>query len=100
MSQITKDACKKISKLYNFDMSMAGRKIDLLTEVSGLEVSSNEWKKDVSSQIAEKQQSKNLRINKAILKYWYSLPMEDVRKRSLCSMGMDWLGEELKINKK
>lgn len=78
---------------------MLGRKIDLLTEVSGLEVSANEWKRNVSKQLADKQQSKNARINKAILNFWDTLPIQERHKSDLCTLSMDWIGKNIKMNK-
>ncbi|KAG1171230.1 hypothetical protein G6F36_011790 [Rhizopus arrhizus] len=93
VSQITKDVCSKIQKQFKTNIAMSGRKIDLLTEASGLEVSANEWKKNVSKQIADKQQSKNARINKAILNFWHTLPMQERHKTNMCTLSMGWIGE-------
>lgn len=73
MSQVTKDACKQNTKMLGGKYIMNGRKIDLLVEGNGLELSSNEWKNMVSITTAMRQQSKNIRINKAILSFWPSL---------------------------
>ncbi|KAI9262634.1 hypothetical protein EDC94DRAFT_584623 [Helicostylum pulchrum] len=49
-------------------MLMTGRRIDLIIEAKKLEISTNEWRKDVCFASALRQQSKNICMNKALLK--------------------------------
>lgn len=75
-----------------------GRRIDLIIASSGVELSTNEWKrKNIPIKPALRQQSKNLRMNKAILKSLLENPIDQDLHDEICTLGMDWTGTDFRI---
>lgn len=71
-----------------------GRKIDLIVAGRKIQLATNEWKKsDVSDTAVAKQQSKNVRMNKAILTSLekYEVPQGD--QKYVYNLAMDWRGK-------
>ncbi|KAI7895015.1 uncharacterized protein EV154DRAFT_576006 [Mucor mucedo] len=72
-----------------------GRRIDLLLSTHNLELSTNEWKrkKKVSPEQCLIQQTKNIRMNKAILSKLHELPFsESEDNNSLYTLSLYWIG--------
>ncbi|KAG2227070.1 hypothetical protein INT45_003800 [Circinella minor] len=70
-----------------------GRKIDLIIAGQDIQLSTNEWKKhNVATSTVVRQQSKNIRMNKAILSSLkkYDVPLD--QQKHIFSLGMDWKG--------
>ncbi|SAM06017.1 hypothetical protein [Absidia glauca] len=70
-----------------------GRRIDMIMSTKNVELSSSEWKRP-RTPIAKclQQQSKNIRMNKAILSYLLALPIDQEDADNVFSVGMDWTG--------
>ena len=69
------------------------RKIDLIVAGKKMQLATNEWKKsDYTNQIALKQQSKNVRMNKTVLKSLEDIHVQDENKKYIFSLTMDWRG--------
>lgn len=82
-------------------MLMTGRRIDLIIEAKKLEISTNEWRKDVCFASALRQQSKNICMNKALLKSQSELPVQAERSSELSVIAMNWFGiQDKKIKTK
>ena len=96
MSNVSKKVCKNNTKLFGVNTSMTGRRIDLIIEAKQLELSTNEWRREVGFSSALKQQSKNIRMNKAILKHWLELPIPADKTSQLSVLAMDWVGMQIK----
>ncbi|KAG2199061.1 hypothetical protein INT46_011056 [Mucor plumbeus] len=92
MSNVSKKVCKNNTKLFGVNTSMTGRRIDLIIEAKQLELSTNEWRREVGFSSALKQQSKNIRMNKALLKHWLELPIPADKTSQLSVLAMDWVG--------
>ena len=74
-------------------MDPYGRKIDLIVAGKKMQLATNEWKKsDRSDQVALKQQSKNVRMNKAVLKSLEEIHVPEDDKKYIFSLAMDWRG--------
>ncbi|CAO3646841.1 unnamed protein product [Mucor hiemalis] len=72
-----------------------GRRIDLLLSSKGIELSTNEWKrKKTTHDILITQQTKNIRMNKAILTKLHELPIEERSLQNTYTMSMDWVGSK------
>ena len=68
-----------------------GRKIGLIVDGHDLRLSTNEWKKhNIASSTVVRQQSKNVRMNKAILSSLkkYDIPFD--QQQHVFLLGMDW----------
>ncbi|KAF1804088.1 hypothetical protein FB192DRAFT_1277050 [Mucor lusitanicus] len=70
-----------------------GRRIDLLLSAREVELSTNEWKcyGVVGCEQCLTQQTKNIRMNKAILSKLLELPIPD-EANNVYILGMDWTG--------
>ncbi|KAG2207297.1 hypothetical protein INT46_004393 [Mucor plumbeus] len=70
-----------------------GRRIDLLLSSKNIELSTNEWKrKKTAHEQLITQQTKNIRMNKAILSKLHELPLLERDAKHLYTMSMDWVG--------
>ncbi|KAI8989351.1 hypothetical protein BDB01DRAFT_718389, partial [Pilobolus umbonatus] len=70
-----------------------GRRIDLIIATKDIELSTSEWKRKKSPAAkCLQQQAKNIRVNKAILRYFLDLPISEADKNKLMTVGMDWAG--------
>ncbi|KAI8334210.1 hypothetical protein BC941DRAFT_482354 [Chlamydoabsidia padenii] len=98
--ETTCKASKKIAKdhkkLYKSTIPLNagfGRRIDMILTTKNVELSTSEWKRPgtISTKCLQ-QQSKNIRMNKAVLSHLLALPfdLEDVDK--VFTVGMDWTG--------
>ncbi|KAI7855936.1 hypothetical protein BDC45DRAFT_80821 [Circinella umbellata] len=77
----------------NNNIKPLGRKIDLIIAGQDIQLSTNEWKKhNVAASTVVRQQSKNIRMNKAILSSLmkYDIPLD--QQKHIFSLGMDWKG--------
>lgn len=71
-----------------------GRRIDLLIASRNIELSTNEWKKKIiTPEQCYTQQTKNIRMNKAILTNLLELPLGDHHYKNIYTLGMDWIGK-------
>ncbi|KAI7852188.1 hypothetical protein BDC45DRAFT_537426 [Circinella umbellata] len=69
-----------------------GRRIDLLIENSGIELSASEWKTNkATSNTSITRQVENIRANKAILNYLRKLTVESSRFNELINISMYWM---------
>ncbi|CEP09524.1 hypothetical protein [Parasitella parasitica] len=72
-----------------------GRRIDLLLSSKNIELSTNEWKrKKIALEQLITQQTKNIRMNKAILSELHKLPVQERDAKHLYTMSMDWVGSK------
>ncbi|KAI8064693.1 hypothetical protein BC940DRAFT_276638 [Gongronella butleri] len=88
--KVTREISKANSSIYkeNGVSITFGRRVDLLVTCQGIELTSNEWKRNVSSKIIAQQQCKNARLNKAILKSILArVPLSNIE-----ILAMDWAG--------
>lgn len=93
MSNVSKKVCMNNAKLFGANTSMTGRQIDLIIEAKQLESSTNGWRREVDFSSALRQQSKNTRMNKALLKHWLEPPPIPADKTSQLSvLAIDWIG--------
>ncbi|KAG0168055.1 hypothetical protein DFQ30_005353 [Apophysomyces sp. BC1015] len=92
MSSTSKDICRANAKAFENKYCMSGRRIDLLIESNDVELSTNEWKKEVPLGVSLKQQSKYIRMNKALLSKWLTYPVTDNMVSRLATLLMDWIG--------
>lgn len=96
VSKASKTVATNLEKTYNASIPLNngfGRRIDLILATKGVELSTSEWKRKKS--LAAKclqQQAKNIRINKAILRYFLVLPIAETDKKKVMTVGMDWTG--------
>ncbi|KAI8643564.1 hypothetical protein BD408DRAFT_342326, partial [Parasitella parasitica] len=71
-----------------------GRRIDLLLSSKNIELSTNEWKrKKIALEQVITQQTKNIRMNKAILSKLHELPLLERDAKHLYTTSMDWVGK-------
>ncbi|KAI9278368.1 hypothetical protein BDA99DRAFT_4987 [Phascolomyces articulosus] len=96
-SQITKEIMARNSKAFSsakYSESVIGRRIDLMIRSSGIELSTSEWKrKGAVKGAGRRQQIKNVRGNKSILKYLLSLPVMDSDRQKVFCLGLDFIGK-------
>lgn len=98
--ETTCKASKSVAKIHKkvFGSSIPlnrgfGRRIDLILSAQNEELSTSEWKRlKVSSRKSLTQQAKNIRMNKAILSYLLSLPIDDKVMDHIFTVGMDFTG--------
>ncbi|KAI9486504.1 MAG: hypothetical protein EXX96DRAFT_549303 [Benjaminiella poitrasii] len=92
----SKSIAKTHEKIYGSNIPLNngfGRRIDLILATKNLELSTSEWKRDKTSPAkCLQQQSKNIRINKAILTYLLGLPFNEADSDRVFTVGMDWTG--------
>ncbi|KAG2217763.1 hypothetical protein INT45_000383 [Circinella minor] len=70
-----------------------GRKIDLIVAGKVLQLSTNEWKKsDCTDRVALKQQSKNVRMNKAVITSLEQIEVPKDDQKYIFTLAMDWRG--------
>ncbi|KAI9274719.1 hypothetical protein BDA99DRAFT_414537, partial [Phascolomyces articulosus] len=70
-----------------------GRKIDLIVAGKKIQLATNEWKKsNCTDRVALKQQSKNVRMNKAVLKGLEQINVPKDDQKYIFSLAMDWRG--------
>ncbi len=94
------DATRKVAKnhqrLYGSTIPLNngfGRKIDLIIATKKIELSSSEWKrKSATPRKCLQQQNKNVRVNKSILREILQLPIDEIDKKNLFVIGMDFVG--------
>lgn len=76
-----------------FDISSynnLSRRIDLILATKDVELFMSEWKSKKSPATrCLQQQAKNIRINKAILRYFLDLPISEADKNKVTTVGMD-----------
>ncbi|KAG0188194.1 hypothetical protein DFQ28_005230 [Apophysomyces sp. BC1034] len=96
VSKVTSSVARKNAILFGVNnASKFGRRIDLIISSNRVELSTNEWKRSGSSESTlSRQQSKNFRSNKAILKNILSLPLQDRVRDKVFSTAMDWNGDQ------
>ncbi|KAG2201000.1 hypothetical protein INT47_006544 [Mucor saturninus] len=96
VSKASKTVAKNLEKTYNSDIPLYngfGRRIDLILATKDIELSTSEWKKKkTTADKCLRQQAKNIRINKAILRYFLDLPICETDKSKVMTVGMDWTG--------
>ncbi|KAI9244092.1 hypothetical protein BY458DRAFT_426278, partial [Sporodiniella umbellata] len=96
VSKASKTVAKNLEKNYNANIPLNngfGRRIDLILATKDIELSTSEWKKKKSPAAkCLQQQAKNIRINKAILRYFLDLPISETDKNKVMTVGMDWTG--------
>ncbi|KAG0183705.1 hypothetical protein DFQ28_001191 [Apophysomyces sp. BC1034] len=98
--ETTCKASKSIAKMHervfgsNIPLNKGfGRRIDLILSAQNEELSTSEWKRlKVSPRKSLIQQAKNIRMNKAILSYLLSLPIDDNLMDNVYTVGMDFTG--------
>lgn len=81
--------------------NIMGRRIDLLLSSFQTNISSCEWKaENVSSPVARRQESKNVRVNASILEALLRLPHEknNSNRNPFILMYSDWIGSDGCIN--
>ncbi|KAG1139758.1 hypothetical protein G6F37_011559 [Rhizopus arrhizus] len=96
VSKASKTVATNLEKIYNANIPLNngfGRRIDLILATKGVELSTSEWKRKKSPAAkCLQQQAKNIRINKAILRYFLVLPISEADKKKVMTIGMDWTG--------
>lgn len=96
VSKASKSVAKNLEKTYNASIPLSngfGRRIDLMIASRDVELSTSEWKRSKSPAVkCLQQQAKNIRINKAILRYFLDLPISESDKSKVMTVGMDWMG--------
>ncbi|KAI7891906.1 uncharacterized protein EV154DRAFT_399843, partial [Mucor mucedo] len=96
VSKASKTVAKNLEKTYNSSIPLHngfGRRIDLILATKDIELSTSEWKKKKTPAAkCLQQQAKNIRINKAILRYFLDLPISETDKSKVITVGMDWTG--------
>ncbi|KAF7725442.1 hypothetical protein EC973_009616 [Apophysomyces ossiformis] len=94
MSNVSKQICRQNDPLYaeNGAVIMKGRRIDLIIQSKNVELSSNEWKRRVTLKQSTRQQAKNFRMNKGMLKQLLSYPLDLAERDNVYTLGMDWTG--------
>ncbi|KAG2209948.1 hypothetical protein INT47_003383 [Mucor saturninus] len=96
VSKASKTVAKNLEKTYNSNIPLHngfGRRIDLILATKDIELSTSEWKKKKTPAAkCLQQQAKNIRINKAILRYFLDLPISEADKNKVMTVGMDWTG--------
>ncbi|OBZ90652.1 hypothetical protein A0J61_01301 [Choanephora cucurbitarum] len=92
----SKSIAKTHEKIYDSNIPLNngfGRRIDLILATKNLELSTSEWKRDKTSPAkCLQQQSKNIRMNKAILTHLLGLPFNEADSDRVFTVGMDWTG--------
>lgn len=92
----SKSIAKNLEKIYDSNIPLNngfGRRIDLILATKNLELSTTEWKRDKTSPAkCLQQQSKNIRMNKAILTHLLGLPFNEAGSDRVFTVGMDWTG--------
>ncbi|SAM06018.1 hypothetical protein [Absidia glauca] len=70
-----------------------GRRIGMILSTKNVKLSSSEWKRS-RTPIAKclQQQSKNIRMNRAILPYLLALPIDQDDADNVFTVGMEWTG--------
>ncbi|KAG1029284.1 hypothetical protein G6F43_014015 [Rhizopus delemar] len=85
VSKAFKTVATNLEKIYNANIPLSngfGRRIDLILATKGMELSTSEWKRKKSPAAkCLQQQAKNIRINKAILRYFLVLPISETDKK-------------------
>ena len=90
--KVSKSISKIRETIYGCNIPL-GRRIDLILATNNLELSTGEWKHDKTSPPkCLQQQSKNSRMNKAILTYLLRLPYNEVESGHVFTVGMGWTG--------
>ncbi|KAG2220200.1 hypothetical protein INT45_005373 [Circinella minor] len=94
VSKASKTVAKNLEKIYNANIPLNngfGRRIDLILTMKDIELSISEWKRKKSPAAKYlQQQAKNIRINKAILRYFLDLPISETDKnRMMMTVSMD-----------
>lgn len=96
VSKASKTVAKNLEKIYNANIPLNngfGRRIDLILATKDVELSTSEWKRKKSPAAkCLQQQAKNIRVNKAILRYFLDLPISETDKNKVMTVGMDWTG--------
>ncbi|KAI7890283.1 uncharacterized protein EV154DRAFT_552325 [Mucor mucedo] len=92
----SKSIAKTQEKMYGSNIPLSngfGRRIDLILATKNLELSTSEWKRvKTSPSKCLQQQSKNIRMNKAILTYLLRLPFNEADSDLVFTVGMEWTG--------
>ncbi|KAL9545353.1 hypothetical protein PS6_008268 [Mucor atramentarius] len=92
----SKSIAKTHEKMYDSAIPLNkgfGRRIDLILAAKNLELSTSEWKREKTSAAkCLQQQSKNIRMNKAILTNLLHLPFDESDRDRVFTVGMDWVG--------
>ncbi|KAI9486911.1 MAG: hypothetical protein EXX96DRAFT_551092 [Benjaminiella poitrasii] len=96
VSKASKTAATNLEKNYSTNIPLNngfGRRVDLILSSNDIELSTSEWKRK-RCPVAKclQQQAKNIRINKAILRYFLDLPISEDSKNNIMTVGMDWTG--------
>lgn len=96
VSKASKTVAKNLEKTYNANIPLNngfGRRIDLILATKDMELSTSERKRKKSPAAkCLQQQAKNIRVNKAILRYFLDLPISETDKNKVMTVGMDWTG--------